>query len=167
MAFSFLYFIFCIVFRGLDFLSTYMVTPGLKLEANLIAKKLGWKKMAVLNIILCFFCGFSLDATIIICTVSLLVTGNNFGRGLLTRGLGEERSRQIMNDAIKKLSTGTILIFTLSYGFVYIILGSVMIYFTNSYIIFYIAQGILVFGIVIIIHMNISIFKKRISLKSN
>jgi hypothetical protein len=141
-----------------------MVTPNLKLEANLIAKKLGWKIMAVLNVALCVFCAFSMESTIIICIVSLLVTGNNFGRGLITRGIGEEKSRQIMNEAISGLSAGIILIFTLSYGFVYIIIGSVLLYFTRSYIIFYIAQGILLFGIVIIIHMNISIFKKRLTI---
>jgi hypothetical protein len=161
MKFSILFFILCIISRGLDFLSTYMVTPSLKLEANLIAKKLGWKIMGVLNIVLCFICAYSIESTIIICIVSLLVTGNNFGRGLVTKGLGEEKSRKIMNEAISKLSSGIILVFTLSYGFVYIIIGSVMIYFTKSYIIFYIAQGVIFFGIVIIIHMNISIFKRK------
>lgn len=165
MRFSILFFVLCIVSRGLDFLSTFMITPNLKLEANLIAKKLGWKIMAVLNLLLCIFSAFSVESTIIICTVSLLVTGNNFGRGLVTRGIGEDRSRQIMNEALSRLPAGIILIFTLSYGFVYIILGSVLLYYSSSYVVFYIAQGILFFGIVIIIHMNISIFRKRITFK--
>ncbi len=142
-----------------------MVTPGLKLEANLIAKRLGWKKMAILNIVLCFFASVSLEATVIISTASLLVSGNNFGRGLISRGLGEEKSKQMFNDALKNLSVKTILIFTLSYGFVYILLGLVVLYFNNSLIINYISHGIIIFGIAIIIHMNISILKKKMSLK--
>ncbi len=164
--FSIIYFLLCIVCRGLDFLSTYMVTPNLKLEANLIAKKLGWKMMAVLNLVLCFFSAYSLETTVIICTASILVSGNNFGKGLISRGIGEEKSKKIFNDALKNLTVGIILIFTLSYGFVYIILGSVILYFASSLIVYYIAHGIIIFGIVIIIHMNISIFKKRKSLKT-
>jgi len=164
--FSIIYFLLCVSSRGLDFISTYMVTPNLKLEANLIAKKLGWRIMGILNLCLCFFSAYSLETTVIICTVSLLVTGNNFGRGLITRGLGEEKSRQIYNDALLNLSVSVILIFTLSYGFVYIILGIVILYFTNSSIVYHIANGIIIFGIAVIVHMNISIFRKRASLKT-
>ena len=36
--------------RGADFLSTYIATPNLVLEANPLAKKMGWKVGALLNV---------------------------------------------------------------------------------------------------------------------
>ena len=40
--------------RGMDFLSTWFATPHLVLEGNPIAKKLGWRGGAVLNVAICF-----------------------------------------------------------------------------------------------------------------
>ena len=38
--------------RGMDFLSTWAASPRLKLEANPLAKFLGWKWGIVLNVVL-------------------------------------------------------------------------------------------------------------------
>ncbi len=38
--------------RGMDFLSTWIATPNLVLEANPIAKRLGWKLGLLVNSIL-------------------------------------------------------------------------------------------------------------------
>ena len=39
--------------RGADFLSTWVATPNLVLEGNPLAKKLGWKLGAFVNLALC------------------------------------------------------------------------------------------------------------------
>ena len=66
--------------RGADFLSTWIATPNLILEANPLARRLGWKWGAAVNLALCVgFAFFALPA-IIITTCSLLVASHNFQR---------------------------------------------------------------------------------------
>ncbi len=79
--------------RGMDFLSTWIATPTLLLEANPLAKKLGWKWGAAVNFALCVgFAFFALPA-IIITTCSVLVAAHNFQRAWLMRTMGEENYR--------------------------------------------------------------------------
>ena len=67
--------------RGMDFLSTWIATPNLVLEANPIAKKLGWKWGMAVNLLLCpAFALWPLPAIVII-TTSLLVAARNFQSG--------------------------------------------------------------------------------------
>ena len=79
--------------RGTDFLSTWIATPNLVLEGNPLAKKLGWKWGAVLNLALCvLFAGWPLPA-IVISTSSVLVAARNFQSAWLMNSLGEEPYR--------------------------------------------------------------------------
>ena len=40
--------------RALDFFSTWIATPNLLLEANPLARKMGWKLGIATNVVLCF-----------------------------------------------------------------------------------------------------------------
>ena len=86
--------------RGADFLSTWIATPNLVLEANPIAKKLGWRWGLAVNGALCgVFALWPLPA-IIICTTSLLVASHNFQEAWLMRALGEDRYRGWKAEAV-------------------------------------------------------------------
>jgi len=76
--------------RGMDFLSTWIATPNLVLEGNPLAKKLGWKKSIVLNIVMCVGFAFSPLPAVVISTTSVLVASRNFQQAWLMRALGEE-----------------------------------------------------------------------------
>ncbi|MCU0770823.1 MAG: hypothetical protein MUE94_03500 [Verrucomicrobia bacterium] len=79
--------------RGLDFLSTWIATPHMVLEGNPIARKLGWKWGAVVNLALCFtFALFPLPA-LIIATTSVLVAAHNFDAAWLMHTMGEDSYR--------------------------------------------------------------------------
>ena len=59
--------------RGMDFLSTWIATPNLVLEANPLARKLGWRMGLAVNAIVCaVFALWALPA-IVVATTSLLV----------------------------------------------------------------------------------------------
>ena len=75
--------------RGMDFLSTWVATPNLLLEANPLARKLGWRWGIPLNVVLCI--GFALWPlpAIIIGTTSALVAAHNFQSAWLMRTMGE------------------------------------------------------------------------------
>jgi hypothetical protein len=79
--------------RGMDFLSTWFATPNLVLEGNPIAKKLGWRGGALLNVVICLAVARDPVASIAVSTTSLLVAARNFQSAWLMRTLGEEMYR--------------------------------------------------------------------------
>ncbi len=84
----------CLFFgRAVDFLSTWIATPNLVLEGNPLAKKLGWKWGALVNLGLCIGFGFWPVTAIIITTNSVLVAARNFQYAWLMRTMGEEEYR--------------------------------------------------------------------------
>jgi hypothetical protein len=79
--------------RGMDFLSTWVATPNLVLEGNPIAKKLGWRWGAVVNIVICLGMAFWPATAIAVSTMSVLVAARNFQSAWLMRTMGEDRYR--------------------------------------------------------------------------
>ena len=76
--------------RGMDFLSTWFATPNLVLEGNPLAKKLGWRWGALLNMAISIAVAFEPVIAIAISTTSLLVAARNFQSAWLMRTMGEE-----------------------------------------------------------------------------
>jgi hypothetical protein len=74
--------------RAGDIVSTFLITPKLTLEANPIAKKLGWR-FAVLTILVCFVPYYSTPMGIIILVPSLLVSASNTTKIWFVRAVGE------------------------------------------------------------------------------
>ena len=98
----FLYLGLLIFARGMDFLSTWIATPNLVLEANPLARKLGWKGGLAVNVVLCaVFARWPLPAIVII-TTSLLVAARNFQSAWLMRSLGESQYRFWMADRLSE-----------------------------------------------------------------
>src|ERR1043166_4674914 len=79
--------------RGMDILSTRIATPNLVLEANPVARILGWRWGMVLNLAVCFAMAFWPLTAIAISTTSLLVATRNFQWAWLMRSMGEEAYR--------------------------------------------------------------------------
>jgi hypothetical protein len=80
--------------RGMDFLSTWVATPNLELEGNPIAKFLGWRWGAVVNIVICLGMAFWPATAIAVSTMSVLVASRNFQNAWLMRTMGEEHYRE-------------------------------------------------------------------------
>jgi len=80
--------------RGMDFLSTWVATPNLVLEGNPIAKFLGWRWGAIVNIGLCVGMAFWPATAIAVATMSVLVASRNFQHAWLMRTMGEECYRE-------------------------------------------------------------------------
>ena len=79
--------------RGTDFLSTWVATPHLVLEGNPIAKWLGWKWGAVVNVILITSLALWPLSAIVVATASVLVAARNFQSAWLMRSMGEDAYR--------------------------------------------------------------------------
>lgn len=90
--------------RGMDFLSTWFATPNLELEANPIAKRLGWKWGSVFNLLLCIAVAHWPLAGLIVVTTSLLVAARNFKSAWLMRALGEADYTALVGEAMNRSS---------------------------------------------------------------
>ena len=90
--------------RGMDFLSTWFATPNLELEANPIAKRLGWKRGVIFNLLLCIAAAHWPLAGLIIVTTSLLVAARNFKSAWLMRALGEADYSALVGEAMRRSS---------------------------------------------------------------
>ena len=78
--------------------STYLVSPTLALEANPIARKLGWR-FAWLTLLICFVPYFNTVAGLVAIVVSLFVTASNLSRGWVVRALGEAEYLRVLQRA--------------------------------------------------------------------
>jgi hypothetical protein len=90
--------------RGMDFLSTWFATPNLELEANPIARRLGWKWGIAFNLLLCLSAAQWPLAGLIVVTTSLLVAARNFKSAWLMRALGEADYSALVGEAMNRSS---------------------------------------------------------------
>ncbi len=89
--------------RGLDFLSTWLVTPTLALEANPLMRRVRWRWMAVLNLPLLGLPFLHHGLAITFVVTSLLVAGANLSGGALSRGMGEGRQLLRQQEALRRI----------------------------------------------------------------
>ena len=152
--------------RGTDFLSTWVATPHLVLEGNPIAKWLGWKWGAVVNVLLVATLSMWPLSAIVVSTASVLVAARNFQSAWLMRSMGEEAYRdwyvQRMTETritlyLLCLACNTLL--TAAVG-VALILFSV----TKDYVLIVpmgIGMGIIAYTVAVIIYTLLSVWRSR------
>jgi hypothetical protein len=149
------------VARGLDFLSTWLVTPKLELEANPLMRRTGFVRMALLNLPLLGlpFLHHGLSITFIV--TSLLAAGTNLANGALARGMGEKRQLESQARAIRKLGVGAALAMNsagaltvcLGGGFLMVLAGE-----AESHA-WWGGLGVVMFGVVGLVHLNAAIVR--------
>ena len=152
--------------RGTDFLSTWVATPHLVLEGNPIAKWLGWKWGAVVNVVLVTSLARWPLSAIVVSTASVLVAARNFQSAWLMRSMGEEAYRdwyvQRMSETritlyLSCLTGNTLL--TASVGGA-LILFSV----TRDFVLIVplgIGMGIIAYAVAVLIYTLLSVWRSR------
>jgi hypothetical protein len=90
-----------LVARVGDIGSTYLATPRLVLEANPVARRLGWP-FALLTLLLALIPYYNLSAAVVVLVPSLLVSSRNFGSIWMIRALGEERMLALQVEAARR-----------------------------------------------------------------
>ncbi|MDA1275092.1 MAG: hypothetical protein O2960_13750 [Verrucomicrobia bacterium] len=117
--------------RGMDFLSTWIATPNLILEANPIARYLGWRTGIALNIIICIgLSAWPLPAIVII-TMSLLVAARNFQFAWLMRSMGEERYSIWFSERLAHVGLGLFLLCLFAQTGATAMIGGALMYFSR------------------------------------
>ena len=151
--------------RGMDFLSTWIATPNLVLEANPLAKKLGWRGGAVLNGVICLtFATWPLPALVIV-TTSLLVAARNLQNAWLMRSLGEESYRLWIVQRIGETSLPLYLFCLALQTALIASIGLALVYFSQSHLVpFAVGMGIITYAAAVTFYTLVSVWRIRRSL---
>jgi hypothetical protein len=165
----FLYLALLIFGRGMDFLSTWIATPNLALEANPLAKKLGWKWGLLLNaIIVSLFALWPLPAVVII-TTSILVAARNFQSAWLMRSLGEYEYRSWMAGQLEQTPVTLYVFCLLAQTALIAIVGAALMYSSyplimQSFVPFGIGMGVLTYAVAVTFYTLLAVWRLRRSL---
>jgi len=159
------YFIFLAILafaRGADFLSTWIATPNLVLEGNPLAKKLGWKWGAVINLLLCgTFACWPLP-TIVICTSSALVAARNFQSAWLMRSLGEEAYRNWHVERFQETRTHLFLFCLFAQTALLLGVGMTLVLFTGGELVsLAVGLGIIAYALAVAVYTLLSVWRLR------
>ena len=146
--------------RGMDFLSTWVATPNLVLEANPVAKLLGWKWGAVTNLALCFLAAFFPLAAIVIITTSLLVAARNFKSAWVMRALGEERYRFFMSDLLEQTRLRLFLLCLAGETLLTALVGAALMWFCDQRpVVLAIGLGIVAYALAVAFYTLLSVWR--------
>jgi hypothetical protein len=159
------YFVFLAILlfaRGTDFLSTWVATPNLVLEANPVAKKLGWKWGIPLNAGFCVALAIWPLPAIVVATTSVLVAARNFQGAWLMRAFGEESYRLWHRARIQE--TGFSLYVACLFGQTVLTaaVGGALVWFSLEHLIAAaIGWGILAYSAAVIFYTLLSLWRLR------
>lgn len=95
--------------RGADMMSTWIATPGLELEGNPVARWLGWRRGAILNILLLPVLACWPMLAVSLSTTSCLVAARNLQQAWLMRSMGESRYRCWLAGRMMDASRGLVI----------------------------------------------------------
>ena len=148
--------------RAADFFSTWVATPNLVLEANPIARKLGWRWGIPVNFALCVgFAGWPLPA-IIISTTSVLVAARNFQAAWLMRTTGEREYGDWMSDRMRETPFGLFLFCLFAQTLLVGGVGAALLAFCGNYLVpLGVGMGIIAYALAIFIYTLISVWRRR------
>jgi hypothetical protein len=146
--------------RLADIISTRLVTPTLKLEANPIARRLGWR-FAYATLLIAAVPYYSKGLAVCVFTLSFLVSGSNLFRGWVARALGEEEymalMRRVGRGGNRYVSLGFVLAAAASYAIVGILL--MCLSGSESEWGYWFGLGIVLYGLTIAIYGSASILR--------
>jgi hypothetical protein len=148
--------------RGMDFLSTWLATPNLVLEGNPLAKKLGWKWGALVNVALCVTFAFWPLTAIIVITAGLLVAAHNFHSAWLMRSMGEEAYREWFSERIAETRLPLYLACLLGETVLTGVIGGALVLFSEmDSIAFAIGFGVIAYSGIVLFYTLLSLWRLR------
>lgn len=147
--------------RGADFVSTWVATPNLVLEGNPIAKRLGWKLGAVVNLIMCVVFARWPAAAIIIATTSVLVAARNFQSAWQMRVMGEERYREWYLNTVIHTPLSLYLGCLFANAGLFALVGVLLMLSSENLVPFSIGTGILAYAVAVVFFTLLALWKLR------
>jgi hypothetical protein len=118
--------------RGMDLLSTWMATPTLVLEANPMARWLGWRAGVVVNLIACVGIAMLPLAAVSVATMSVMVASRNLQSAWLIRVLGEHEYRGWIAARYREAERGVFLICLVLHASLLSLVGAILMIFSRQ-----------------------------------
>lgn len=155
-------FTFALLSRISDLLTTWLVTPKLKLEANPLARKFRWP-FAFLTLLTAFLAYWAPEVTVILTTGSFLVAASNATRIPMALTLGEESYFQlaIQHAAKGKFWTGWLARMAPVFFYTFLAIFIFFFYPTPDSWGFWIAYGVAIYCFVYALYGTTSFIKYR------
>src|SRR6185312_9684240 len=147
--------------RGMDFLSTWIATPNLVLEGNPIAKLLGWRWGALLNIAICLGMALWPATAIAVSTMSVLVAARNFQSAWLMRTMGEEHYRDWHVARIQETPATLFLLSLAGNTLLTAAVGAGILFFGHSIVTLSIGMGICGYAAAVALYTLLAIWRLR------
>jgi hypothetical protein len=148
--------------RAADFFSTWVATPNLLLEGNPLAKKLGWKLGAFVNLALCVGLAFWQTTALAAATASLLVAAHNFHLAWLMRSMGEEDFRAWFTDRMAQSRLPLYMTCLLGETGATGLIGAALVWwYPEESKAFAIGSGILAYAFIVLFYTSLSLWRLR------
>lgn len=143
-----------------DIISTRLVTPQLKLEANPIVRRLGWK-FACATALVCFLPYLDWRPSIALLVASLLVSASNAGKIWVARTLGEDEYVRFTLGLAARSSLAAALAPALAAAALTALAGFVLLVFNPDPLgtAYWFALGIIAYAVVIALYGSLALRK--------
>jgi hypothetical protein len=143
-----------------DALSTYLLSPTLLLEMNVIVSRGGWS-IALLSLLVSLVPYYSTGLGVVVLTTSFLATGSNLSRCWVARALGEAEYRAIFLRAASRAKRSSALILVLASAACPAFVGSLLMWFSGSEAEwgYWFGLGIALYGVAIALHGSNFVFQ--------
>jgi hypothetical protein len=148
--------------RGMDFLSTWIATPNLALEANPIAKRLGWKVGILINFLLIPLISLWPLPAIVIITTSVFVAARNLQSAWLMRSMGETEYRNWMSQRLATAHFGLYFFCLVGQSVLTGAVGAALMIFAEMRLVpFAIGMGIVTYSLAVVVYTMLSVWRLR------
>ena len=148
--------------RAADFLSTWIATPSLAMEANPLERWLGWKWGILFNAALCVGIAIWPFGAIVLTTASVLVAARNFQSAWLIRAMGEQNYATMIAVEGGRAGRGLYAFCMLSQAALVALVGAAVVYFAGRDLIqISIGGGIVAYGVIVGFYSLLSVWQIR------
>ncbi len=138
--------------RGLDFLSTWIATPNFLLEANPIARWLGWQGGLAVNLLVCLVAAVIPFLAVLMSVTSVLVAARNFQAAWVARTMGEYEYREHLETQFGRANKRLVLGCVWAQGLLYGAVGGAVVFLSSDLLAQAAGWGIVGFGLAIAVH---------------
>src|SRR2546428_475647 len=131
-----------------DVVSTYLISPTLQLEANPIARRLGWR-FIVLTLGACVIPYFSIDIGLAVLVPFLLVSASNTARIWTVRTMGEREYKRLLLTLAARSKLSHALLGVIGSAVFIVVTGLVILFFYPDSVEdpgFWIGIGVVMYG---------------------